>query len=42
VKTDSSLYELLALVDTLRIGRARERKFAEEELKLRLNQAFTR
>jgi hypothetical protein len=39
VKTDPLLYELLALVDALRIGRARERKFAEEELKLRLSHA---
>jgi len=41
VKTDSALYELLAFVDALRIGRARERKFAEEELKHRLNHAHT-
>jgi Winged helix-turn-helix DNA-binding len=40
VKSDSVLYELLALVDALRIGRARERKLAEEELKLRLNHAY--
>jgi DNA-binding Lrp family transcriptional regulator len=39
VKTDSGLYELLALVDALRIGRARERSLAEEELKLRLRHA---
>jgi hypothetical protein len=39
VKTDARLYQLLALVDALRIGRARERKLAEEELKLRLNHA---
>jgi hypothetical protein len=39
VKTDSGLYELLALVDALRIGRARERRLAEQELKLRLNHA---
>jgi hypothetical protein len=38
-KKDSLLYELLALVDALRMGRARERKFAEDELKLRLNHA---
>jgi DNA-binding Lrp family transcriptional regulator len=31
-KNDSALYDLLALVDALRIGRARERKFAEQEL----------
>ena len=35
-KGDPQLYELLALVDALRIGRARERKLAEEELKKRL------
>jgi hypothetical protein len=39
IKKDQALYELLALVDTLRIGRARERKLAEEELKLRLSHA---
>jgi DNA-binding Lrp family transcriptional regulator len=37
-KSDSLLYEYLALVDALRIGRARERRFAEEELKHRLKQ----
>jgi DNA-binding Lrp family transcriptional regulator len=37
-KANSSLYELLALVDALRIGRARERNLAEEELKLRIMQ----
>lgn len=31
------LYDLLALVDTLRLGRARERRFAETELSKRLN-----
>jgi hypothetical protein len=31
-KNDPALYDLLALVDALRIGRARERKFAEKEL----------
>jgi DNA-binding Lrp family transcriptional regulator len=31
------LYDLLALVDALRIGRARERAFAEKELSVRLN-----
>jgi len=35
-KTDLELYDLLALVDTLRIGRARERGFAEKELSKRL------
>src|ERR1700744_1882470 len=39
VKSDASLYELLALVDALRIGRARERQLAETELKKRLNHA---
>jgi hypothetical protein len=34
---DAALYELLALVDALRIGRVRERKLAEEELRARLN-----
>ncbi len=38
-KSDPKLYELLALVDTLRVGRARERKMAEEELKKRLEHA---
>lgn len=38
-KSDPKLYELLALVDTLRVGRARERKMAEEELKKRLEYA---
>lgn len=36
-RNDPALYDLLALVDALRIGRARERKLAEDELKLRLN-----
>ncbi len=35
-KRDLKLYELLALVDALRIGRARERKLAQEELARRL------
>ena len=34
---DPALYELLALVDALRIGRARERALAEQELDRRLN-----
>ena len=34
---DPELYNLLALVDALRIGRARERKFAEKEISQRLN-----
>lgn len=33
---DPKLYELLALVDALRIGRARERKIAQDELAKRL------
>ena len=33
---DRQLYELLALVDVMRIGRARERKLAEQHLKRRL------
>ncbi len=33
---DLQLYELLALVDAIRIGRARERSLAEEELRKRL------
>ena len=40
VKSDSLLYELLALVDALRIGRARERNLAEEELKQRIMHAY--
>ena len=40
-KADAALYCLLALVDTLRIGHARERKLAEVELKDRLNHANT-
>ena len=39
-KSDSPLYELLALVDALRIGRARERNMAEEEIKLRITHAY--
>jgi DNA-binding Lrp family transcriptional regulator len=35
-KRDSYLYELLALVDAIRDGRARERKIAERELVARL------
>ena len=35
-KKDNRLYELLALVDTLREGRARERELAIKELKVRL------
>lgn len=38
-RLDPPLYELLALVDALRIGRARERNLAEEELKKRITHA---
>lgn len=41
VRSDPDLYELLALVDALRVGRARERGLAEEELKQRLNRGRT-
>jgi DNA-binding Lrp family transcriptional regulator len=40
-KSDSRLYELLALVDALRIGRARERNIAAEEIKQRIANANT-
>ncbi len=40
-KSDPKLYELLALVDAIRVGRARDRKLAEEELKKRLSHAHT-
>lgn len=33
---DTQLYELLALVDAVRIGRTRERKLAQDELRKRL------
>ena len=33
---DPALYELLALIDAMRDGRARERKLAEEELSTRI------
>lgn len=36
-RRDAELYDLLALVDALRIGRARERALAEEEVGQRLN-----
>jgi hypothetical protein len=39
-KSDSPLYELLALVDALRIGGARERDLAEEEIRLRITHAY--
>ncbi len=35
-KRDRALYEMLALVDALRDGRARERQLAAKELKARL------
>ncbi len=35
-KNDSELYQLLALVDAIRGGRARERDIAKKELKIRL------
>lgn len=38
-KQDPILYDLLALVDALRLGRARERKIAEHELETRLMEA---
>jgi hypothetical protein len=40
VKEDERLHELLALVDALRIGRARERMLAEKELQIRLSHAI--
>lgn len=36
VKIDSALYELLSLIDAIRIGKIRERQFAMKELKIRL------
>lgn len=36
VQADQQLYALLALVDVLRVGRAREREFAEAELQKRI------
>ena len=38
VKKDPELYQLLALVDAIRGGRAREREFAKKELALRFEQ----
>lgn len=38
-RRDPRLYELLALVDAIRIGRARERRMAESELKRRIANA---
>lgn len=37
-RQDEKLYEVLALVDALREGRARERQYAEKELAIRLGQ----
>lgn len=37
-KADNNLYELLVLIDAIRIGNKREIKFALEELKIRLVQ----
>jgi hypothetical protein len=37
VLKDEVLYELLALVDALRVGRAREKEIAVAELKKRLH-----
>jgi len=39
IVTENALYELLALTDVLRIGRAREVNLAIEELKKRLTGA---
>ena len=36
VKKDDKLYELLALVDAIRVGRAREKEMAVQELKKRI------
>lgn len=41
VRSDSRLYELLALVDAIRLGRARERRLAEDELRKRLEHDIT-
>lgn len=38
-RSDPALYELLALVDAIRMGRARERKLAEVELRKRIDHA---
>ena len=37
-KGDQKLYEMLVLVDALRDGRARDRKIAEQELRVKLDQ----
>lgn len=36
-RRNPALYDLLALVDAIRVGRARERAFAEKEIESRLN-----
>ena len=36
-QNDSDLYELLVIVDTLRLGRAREKEIAANELAKRLS-----
>lgn len=36
VKSDQQLYELLVIIDTIRVGRAREINFAIDELKKRI------
>ena len=33
---DSKLYEMLALIDSLRVGKVREQEIAKEELKKRI------
>jgi len=38
VKVDAELYDLLSLVHALRIGRVREKKVAEHEIRNRLKQ----
>lgn len=40
IKKDSQLYKLLALVDAIRDGRARERKIAENELRASIQNAY--
>jgi hypothetical protein len=35
-KLDIQLYEMLALIDALRVGKAREKKIAKEELKQKI------
>jgi hypothetical protein len=40
-RRDPKLYELLALVDAIRDGRAREREIAIDELKARIDQPWS-